>query len=61
MEVFFFWIGVATASLGAFGALFVIATWATNQALEFTGMAKVLLAWYGDRLTKERDARRAAA
>lgn len=61
MELALYWLGVAVASVGAVGVLAVVATWATNQLLEFTGMAKIIMHWYADRLTRQRDEKRIGA
>lgn len=61
IELALYWLGVAVASVGAVGVLAVVATWATNQLLEFTGMAKIIMHWYADRLTRQRDTKRSGA
>lgn len=58
IELTLFWLGGAVAALGSVGILAALFVWVTNQTLEATGYAKIILQWYGEKLTKERDAKR---
>lgn len=51
-------LGAAIALVGLLGILALATAWAIDQVLKLTGLSKVIVSWYVDRLQKERDAKR---
>ena len=61
VELALYWIGAATAAAGSVGVLAVVVMWSLEKWFKMTGFTKEFLSWYGDKLTKKRDAKRIPA
>lgn len=61
MDMALYWLGVVVAAIGSAGVVAALAIWSANQILEATRFGRLIVQWYGEKLTKERAARRAGA
>lgn len=53
-----YWLGVFVAIVGSVGVSSVVVMWSLDRLLQMNNLTTEFLSWYGQKLIRERDAKR---